>query len=218
MAAALSQLPLQRVRHFKRVVFFLALVPLARLLWLGFNDGLGANPVEFIARSTGFWTLTFLTLTLAVTPLRRLLGWSWLLRLRRMLGLYAFFYGCLHFSTYLVLDQFFDLAAIVQDVAKRPYITVGFTCFLLLIPLAATSTDRVIRRLGARRWQKLHRLVYLIGIGGVIHFWWLVKADVTQPALFAAALFVLLGSRVVHALRRRALFSWRAGRAGVEVE
>jgi sulfoxide reductase heme-binding subunit YedZ len=128
-----------------------------------------------------------------------------------MLGLYAFFYACLHFSTYLVLDQFFDLAAIGQDVVKRPYITVGFTCFLLLIPLAVTSSDRMIRRLGARRWQRLHRLVYLIGIGGVIHFWWLVKADVTQPALFAATLLVLLGSRVVHALRSRALSLWRTG-------
>ncbi|WP_333839475.1 sulfite oxidase heme-binding subunit YedZ [Pelomicrobium sp.] len=211
MATTLAYLPLERVRRLKRVVFFLALAPLARLLWLGFHDGLGANPVEFITRSTGFWTLTFLTLTLAVTPLRRLLGWPWLLRLRRMLGLYAFFYACLHFSTYLVLDQFFDLAAIGQDVVKRPYITVGFTCFLLLIPLAVTSSDRMIRRLGARRWQRLHRLVYLIGIGGVIHFWWLVKADVTQPALFAATLLVLLGSRVVHALRSRALSLWRTG-------
>lgn len=218
MAATPAQPPLERVRDLKRVLFFLGLAPLARLVWLGFNDGLGANPVEFITRSTGFWTLTFLTLTLAVTPLRRLLGWPWLLRLRRMLGLYAFFYACLHFSTYLVLDQFFDLAAIVQDVAKRPYVTVGFTCFLLLIPLAATSTDRMIRRLGARRWQRLHRLVYVIGIGGVVHFWWLVKADVTRPALFAAALVLLLGSRVVHAFRSRAPSLWRAGRAGVEAE
>ncbi len=218
MLAIAAQLSRERVRDVKRLLFFLGLVPLARLVWLGFNDGLGANPVEFITRSTGFWTLTFLTLTLAVTPLRRLFGWPWLLRLRRMLGLFAFFYACLHFSTYLVLDQFFDLRAIVQDVAKRPYITVGFTCFLLLIPLAVTSTDCMIRRLGPRRWQRLHRLIYVIGIGGVVHFWWLVKADVTRPALFAATLVLLLGSRVVHAFRGRAPSLWRGRRAGVEAK
>ncbi|PZP65136.1 MAG: sulfoxide reductase heme-binding subunit YedZ [Azospira oryzae] len=201
----LAQLPAVHAERLKRILFVLCLLPLARWIWLGFNDGLGANPVEFIIRSTGFWALAFLAITLAVTPLRRWLQWPWLLRLRRMLGLYAFFYACLHFAAYLVLDQFFDLAAIVEDVVKRPYITVGFTSFVLLVPLAITSTDGMIRRLGGRRWRRLHRLVYAIGVGGVIHFWWLVKADITQPFLYAIALGVLLGERVVHHLRIRVL-------------
>lgn len=180
-----------------RISLFLAcLIPLARLLWLGFDDGLGANPIEFITRSSGTWTLTFLLVTLAITPLRHLSGWQWPLRLRRMLGLFAFFYACLHFTTYFWLDQFFDLAAIYQDIFKRPFITIGFTSFLLLIPLAATSTQAMMRRLGGRNWQRLHRLVYLVAAGGVVHYWWLVKKDVTQPAIYAAVLALLLGCRL----------------------
>jgi sulfoxide reductase heme-binding subunit YedZ len=185
----------------KAALFVLALVPLARLVAAAFTGGLGVNPIEFVTRSTGTWTLSLLLITLAVTPLRRVTGWNWLIRLRRMLGLFAFFYACLHFTTYVWLDQFFDPAAIVKDVVKRPFITVGFSAFVLLIPLAATSTHAMVRRLGGKAWQRLHYLVYLIATLGVVHYWWLVKKDVTQPMLFAAALAVLLGYRVVHQLR-----------------
>ena len=141
--------------------------------------------------------LRFLLITLAVTPLRQLSGWNWLIRFRRMLGLFAFFYALLHFTTYLVLDQYFDLQAIVEDVIKRPYITVGFLAFILLIPLAATSTKAMMKRLG-RHWQRLHRLLYGISILGILHFIWLVKADLLEPLLYAAILAVLLGQRLWH--------------------
>lgn len=179
----------------KAVLFFVCLIPLARLAWLGYSDGLGANPIEFITRSTGTWTLVLLLVTLSITPLRRLTGYNALIRLRRMLGLFAFFYACLHFTTYIWLDQFFELVSILKDIKKRPFITVGFACFVLLLPLAATSTNAMMRRLG-RRWQPLHRLVYLIAIGGVVHYWWLVKKDITQPALYALVLAILLGYRL----------------------
>jgi sulfoxide reductase heme-binding subunit YedZ len=184
-------------------VFLACLLPLARLVWLGVNDGLGANPIEFITRSLGTWTLTFLLITLTATPLRKLTGWQWPLRLRRMFGLFVFFYVCLHFTTYIWLDQFFDLHAIYKDVLKRPFITVGFANFLLLIPLAITSTNKMVKRLGGRNWLRLHRLIYLIAIGGVVHYWWLVKKDTTQPAIYAAVLTVLLGYRVTAAARRK---------------
>ncbi|MDO9189839.1 MAG: protein-methionine-sulfoxide reductase heme-binding subunit MsrQ, partial [Sulfurimicrobium sp.] len=177
-------------------LFLACLLPLARLLWLSFNGGLGANPIEFITRSTGTWTLSFLLITLAITPLRRLSGWQWPIRVRRMLGLFAFFYACLHFTTYVWLDQFFDPTSIYQDIFKRPFITIGFASFLLLIPLAATSTQAMMRRLGGRNWHRLHRLVYLVAIGGVVHYWWLVKKDVTEPAIYAAVLALLLGYRL----------------------
>jgi len=186
----------------KAWVFLAALIPFGKLLWLGFNDGLGANPIEKITRTTGWWTLAFLMITLTATPLRILSGWGWPIRFRRMLGLYAFFYASLHFSTYLVLDQFFDWPAIVKDISKRPYITVGFPAFVLLIPLAVTSTNKMVQRLGAKRWKQLHRLVYVIAIAGVVHFWWLVKKDITEPVQFAWVLAVLLGFRVVVALRK----------------
>jgi len=186
----------------KAVLFFVCLIPLGRLVWLAFNGGLGANPIEFVTRSTGTWTLVFLLITLSITPLRKLTGQNTLIRVRRMLGLFAFFYACLHFTTYIWLDQFFELAAILKDIKKRPFITVGFACFVLLLPLAATSTNAMMRRLG-RRWQQLHRLVYLIGIGGVVHYWWLVKKDITQPALYALVLALLLGYRLVVWLQAR---------------
>ena len=186
----------------KPVVFVIALVPLTILIYKIVSNDLGANPVESINRFTGDWVLRFLLITLAVTPLRRLFGWNSLLRYRRMLGLFAFFYVCLHFLSYAWLDQYFVLPDIVKDVAKRPYITVGFACFLMLIPLAATSTNAMIRRLGARRWQQLHRLIYLIGIGGIVHFLWLVKSDLTQPLIYGAILAVLLGFRVWDRSRR----------------
>jgi methionine sulfoxide reductase heme-binding subunit len=193
----------QKVRWlFKPALFVLALVPLALLIQRGVSNDLGANPVETINRFTGEWVLRFLLITLAVTPLRRLSGWNSLLRYRRMLGLFAFFYVCLHFLSYVWLDQYFVFPDILKDVAKRPYITVGFASFLMLIPLAATSTNGMVRRLGARRWQRLHRLVYLIGIGGIIHFLWLVKSDVTQPVIYGALLAALLGFRLWDKARR----------------
>src|SRR6185436_5238624 len=199
---SLAQPKQQRIKWLKAAVFALCLIPLAHLTWLGTHHGLGANPIEYITRSTGFWTLTFLLITLTVTPLRRLSGWNWLLRLRRMLGLFAFFYVCLHFTTYIWLDQFFDLADMVKDIAKRPFITVGFSAFLLLIPLAATSTNAMVKRLGGRRWQLLHRMVYVIAILGVLHFWWLVKKDITEPLIFGSLLGLLFLARLVYAARK----------------
>jgi sulfoxide reductase heme-binding subunit YedZ len=198
----LQQLKAEQVRWIKAAAFVLCLVPLALLTWRGFNHGLGANPIEYITHSTGWWTLAFLLITLTVTPLRRLTNWNWLLRLRRMLGLFAFFYACLHFTTYIWLDQFFDLMSIGKDIVKRPFITVGFAAFVLLTPLAATSTSAMVKRLGAKRWQLLHRLVYAIAICGVVHFWWLVKKDVTEPLIFALLLAVLLAARLVWRARR----------------
>ncbi|MCX7099247.1 MAG: sulfoxide reductase heme-binding subunit YedZ [Methylococcales bacterium] len=184
------------------IVFILALLPLAKLGYAALQDGLGANPIEKITRNTGYWTLTFLLVTLTATPLKRLFGWLWPIRLRRMLGLFAFFYGSLHFSTYLVLDQFFDWQGILKDIIKRPYITIGFPAYLLMLPLALTSTNAMIRRLGGKRWQALHRLVYVSAIGGVIHYWWLVKKDLSNPLTFAVLLSLLLAIR---------LFYWWAG-------
>ncbi|MBW8370435.1 MAG: sulfoxide reductase heme-binding subunit YedZ [Thiobacillus sp.] len=183
------------LRNPKLWVFGVCLLPLLRLIVLGSIDGLGANPIEFITRSTGTWTLTGLLVTLSVTPLRRLTGRSDLIRYRRMFGLFTFFYAALHFVTYVWLDQFFDPAAIAKDVVKRPFITVGFTAFMLLIPLAATSTHAMMRRLG-RRWQQLHRLVYPIALLGVTHYLWLVKKDLTEPLIYGAVLVVLLALRL----------------------
>jgi sulfoxide reductase heme-binding subunit YedZ len=173
-------------------VFLLCLVPLGVLVWRALAANLGANPVEFIQHATGDWTLRFLVITLSITPLRKLLKLPELIRFRRMLGLFAFFYACLHFLIYLGPDQSFDLAAMWKDVAKRPFITVGFTAFVLLIPLATTSTAGWIRRLGGRRWQMLHRLIYISAICGVIHYYWLVKSAVLRPLTYGAIVAVLL--------------------------
>ena len=187
----------------KATLFVAALVPFVRLaisaVW--FPDALGANPAEYITRSLGDWCLRFLLITLAVTPLRRISGWSWLLRLRRMLGLFAFFYGVVHFTSYIAFDHVFDAAAILKDILKRPFITVGFAALALMAPLAATSTNAMVRRLGARGWRALHRLIYPIAALGVLHFWWMVKRDVTEPAIYAIILAVLLGYRVATYLR-----------------
>lgn len=191
------------VRAVKAALFVLALGPLARLVAGAPLGLLGVNPVELIQRSTGTWTLVFLLATLAVTPLRRLARWNWLASLRRMLGLYAFFYAALHFTTFVWLEHFFDPAAIAKDIGKRPFITIGFAAFVMLIPLAVTSTNAMVRRLGGRNWAALHRLAYAIAICGVIHYWWLVKRDVTQPAIYALVLVLLLGYRAVSATRRR---------------
>jgi sulfoxide reductase heme-binding subunit YedZ len=191
------------VAALKAIVFVAALAPLARLVaGLAFYpEWLGANPAEFITRSTGNWTLRFLLATLAVTPLRKALGWHWLAGLRRMLGLFAFFYGLVHLSSYVAFDHVFDVADILKDIVQRPFITVGSAALVLMLPLALTSTDRMVRRLGAKRWRALHRLVYLIAPLGVLHFWWMVKADIREPALYAAILAGLFGYRVVAAVR-----------------
>ena len=175
----------------KRSLFCVALLPLARLIWLGFTDQLGANPIEFIEHSTGTWALVILLLSLAITPLRWLSHWGWLLALRRMLGLFMFFYACLHFLAYLWLDHWFDWPAIAKDIAKHPYVLVGFLAFILSIPLAATSSDTMMRKLG-KRWKTLHQLVYLIAILAVLHYLWLVKQDISQPLIYAAILAGLL--------------------------
>jgi sulfoxide reductase heme-binding subunit YedZ len=169
---------------------------LVRLGWKAYNGLLGANPIEVITHSTGDWTLIFLCGTLAVSPLRMLTKQYWLIRFRRMLGLFAMFYGTLHFTTYIWLDKFFDVHEIVKDVAKRPFITMGFTAFVLMIPLAITSTRGWISRLGGKRWNLLHRLIYFSAIAGVIHYVWLVKKDLTKPLEYAAVLTVLLGYRL----------------------
>ncbi|HWP57572.1 MAG TPA: protein-methionine-sulfoxide reductase heme-binding subunit MsrQ [Candidatus Acidoferrales bacterium] len=184
------------MKRLKAAAFFACLAPLGLLVWDGYTDNLGANPIEAITRASGKWTLIFILITLAVTPLRKITGWRDLIKLRRMLGLYAFFYGCLHFLTYVWLDQFFDWGAIAKDVIKRPFITAGFVSFVLLIPLAATSTAAMIRRLG-KRWRQLHRLIYVSALGGVLHFLWLVKADIRRPALYGSILAVLLAVRLV---------------------
>ena len=193
----LWQPSLRQLTALKLALFCLCLVPLARLAWGAWHDALGANPIEFIQRFLGTWTLNFLLITLAVSPLRKLSGWHWLLRLRRMLGLYAFCYALLHLVSYLWLDQFFDWQAIAKDIVKRPFITVGMSAFILLLPLAMTSSNAMVRRLGGRRWQQLHRSVYAIAIFGVVHYWWLVKLDITLPAIYAVLLAILLGIRAL---------------------
>ena len=188
----------------KTLVFLACLVPLGRLVEKGIVGNLGANPIEVITHSTGLWTLIFLLIALGITPLRKLAGIPSLIRFRRMVGLFAFFYGTLHFLTYVWLDQFFDVQHMVKDVIKRPFITVGFTGFVLLIPLAVTSTRGMIQRLGGKRWQWLHRLIYVSAAAGVLHFLWLVKRDRTEPAIYAAILTALLVYRVLMWLRPQA--------------
>ena len=180
----------------KVVVFSLCLVPLGMLVLRAVQGNLTANPIEFITHTTGDWTLRFLVITLAITPLRKILRLPQLIRFRRMLGLFAFFYACLHFSTWIGLDKFFDWREMWKDVQKRRFITVGFTGFVLMIPLAITSTAGWIRRLGGKRWQMLHRAIYFSAIAGVIHYYWLVKSDVRKPLQYAAMVGVLLAWRL----------------------
>ena len=184
----------------KPFVFLACLIPALLLGWDAFTGGLGVNPIEDITHRTGDWALRFLLVTLAVTPLRRLAGWNGLVRFRRMVGLFAFFYAVLHFSTYLVFDHFFDLLLIIDDVAERKYVTAGFVGFVLMIPLAVTSTQGWIRRLG-KRWTALHRLVYASAVAGVVHFLWLVKIDIGEPLIYAVILAILLGARLAHRYR-----------------
>ncbi len=196
--------PQRALAFAKPFVFAASLIPFALLARMVLADQLGPNPVETLNRFTGDWTLRFLLITLAVTPLRQLSGWHSLMRLRRMLGLFAFFYACLHFLSWIWIDKLFEAHEIVKDVAKRPFITVGFTSFVLLIPLAATSTNGMVRRLGGARWRALHRLVYAVGVGGVIHFLWLVKSDIREPMVYATILAFLLGYRLWRYRRRAA--------------
>lgn len=196
------------IKFAKLVLFINALVPVALLGWDAYRRNLGANPLEFITRTTGTLTLVFLIISLAVTPLRKILGLPWMIKFRRMTGLYAFFYGALHLLTYLWFDKVFDFSAVVEDTTKRPFILFGMLCFFLMVPLAITSTNGMIRRLGGRRWNRLHKLVYIAAIAGVTHYWMLVKADTRIPLTFAAVLAVLLGYRLLaaifpHALERR---------------
>lgn len=193
------------VKWIKPPVFLLCLVPFLHLAWKAWRQDLGANPVEEISTTTGIWTLNFLVITLAVSPLRKITRQPWLVRFRRMFGLFAFFYVCLHFTAYIWLDQNLDLASTLKDVAKRPFITAGFAAFLLLIPLALTSTSGWIRRLGGARWQMLHRLIYLAGIAGGVHYYWKVKSDVRQPVLYLSIIGLLLGFRLIaHLMEQRA--------------
>jgi sulfoxide reductase heme-binding subunit YedZ len=198
-------MPLRRIlgnRWSKIPVFALCLFPGLLLAWKAFAGDLGANPIEFITHWTGDWTIRFLCITLSITPLRRLVGLPELIRFRRMLGLFAFFYASLHFLTWFVLDKFFDWNEIAKDVVKRPFITAGFTAFVLLIPLAVTSTTGWIRRLGGKGWQMLHRLIYVSACAGVVHYYWLVKSDIRLPLMYGAIVTVLLAYRLVTALMK----------------
>ena len=184
------------VKFNKILIFINSLVPLALLFWDGFYGNLGANPVEFFLRTTGVLTLIFLFITLTITPLRKIYGWNNLIKFRRMLGLFAFFYAFLHLTTYSVFDKSLSLSAIISDVWQRPFIALGMLAFFLLVPLAITSTNKMIKRLGGKNWARLHKLTYAIAILGIIHFWMIVKSDVTYPFLFALILACLLGYRI----------------------
>ena len=200
----MKKVPERILRAIKVLLFLACLGPLGVLTWKALHELLGANPVDVITRSTGKWTLVFLLLTLSVTPVRRLLAMPWLIRFRRMLGLYAFFYGTLHLMTYVWLDKFFDVHAMLHDIAKRKFITAGMTGVALMVPLVLTSTSGWIRRLGGKRWQKLHRLIYFSAAAGVVHFLWLVKADRRRPLAYGAVLATLLLFRLATWLLARA--------------
>ncbi len=192
-------------RWIRVLVFLASLAPVFWACWRAWHQDLTANPIEYITRYTGDWTLRFIVFTLAVTPLRKLLGLPDLIRFRRMIGLFAFFYGTLHFVTYIWLDKFFDLQDMWKDVAKRPFITAGFVAFVLMIPLAVTSTTGWIRRMGGKRWQWLHRAIYITGMAGVVHYYWLVKSDIRLPAMYGAFVGVLLLYRILSwAFKRKA--------------
>jgi sulfoxide reductase heme-binding subunit YedZ len=187
----------------KPAVWIACLAPVFRLAHLARSGGLGANPIEFVTLSTGTWALVFLLTTLAITPLRIATGWNAATRLRRLLGLFSFFYATLHFITYIWLDKFFDVADMISDIGRRPFITAGFAAFVLMVPLAATSTAGAIRLLGGRGWRMLHRLIYLCAAAAAVHFWWKVKADIRGPAIYGVILAVLLGFRIAVRLLRK---------------
>lgn len=181
----------------KTFIFLLCLIPLTRLVWLGFHDDLSANPVEFVERSTGFWALFILLATLSLTPIRLITGTAWQIQMRRMLGLFMFFYACLHIVTYVWLDFSFIWTDITKDIAKHPRILVGFAAFMLTVPLALTSTNNMMKRLGGK-WKKLHRLVYAVATLAIVHFWWLVKKDIREPLFYALVLALLFGIRIYY--------------------
>lgn len=183
-------------RFSKFVIFTNALVPLAMLLWDVYHKRVGANPLEFVTRTTGMLTLVFLTITLAVTPVRKITGLNWLVKFRRLLGLFAFFYGFLHLMTYLWFDRYFNLKSVPGDIASRPFIAIGMLAFFLMVPLAITSTNNMIKRLGGKRWNKLHKLIYAAGVAGALHYWLLVKSDTRIPLTFGFILLLLLGHRL----------------------
>jgi len=188
--------------YIKNIILLLSIIPLTRLFILGLNDGLGANPIEFVERSTGLWSLVFLMITLSMTPLRQWSGINNFIQYRRMLGLLMFFYASLHIISYVWLDHWFDITEISKDIIKHPYVLVGFTAFLFTVPLAITSTKAMMKRLGGR-WKLLHKLVYLIGILAVLHFLWLVKKDHTEPLIYASVFLSLIALRIAHKFRRR---------------
>jgi sulfoxide reductase heme-binding subunit YedZ len=198
-------------RFLKPVLFLACLAPLGRLVWRGFHADLGANPIEAITHGTGDWTLRFLLLTLSITPLRKITRQYWLINWRRMLGLFAFFYGTLHLMTWLWLDKFFDVHEMLADIAKRKFITAGMTAFALMIPLALTSTKWSIRKLGGKRWQALHRLIYFSATAGVIHYIWLVKADLKKPLEYAFVLGVLVAYRMAAWIAARSRAAAKVG-------
>jgi methionine sulfoxide reductase heme-binding subunit len=191
------------IQILKPMVFLLALLPLGFLAWRAWAGELSANPIKDVTEETGIWTLRFLLITLTITPLRKISRWPPLARFRRMIGLFAFFYGSLHFVTYIYLDQFFAFDEILKDVAKRPFITVGFSAFLMMIPLALTSPKIIVQWMGGRNWRRLHRLVYFTALGGVIHYLWLVKADTQRPLMYGGVLAALLGYRLWEYIRSR---------------
>lgn len=195
-------LTLQSGKKIKPVLFILLLVPLVMLAYQFYSKGFGANPIETINRYTGDWALRILLLTLAISPIIRITRWNNIIQYRRMIGLFAFFYVCIHLTSYIVLDQFFDFSEIIDDVFKRPFITAGFSAFILLIPLAITSTNKMVERL-QYRWIQLHRLVYVIAMLAVLHFWWMVKVDTREPMIYAIILAVLLGFRLVYYIKRK---------------
>ena len=195
-------------RFTKLVLFVNGLVPLALLLWDVWRKRVGANPLEFVTRTTGMLTLVFLFLTLTVSPLRRITGANWLIKFRRMLGVFAFFYGLLHLLTYVAFDRFFRFATVPGDIVRRPFIAIGMTAFLLMLPLAITSTDAMIKRLGGKRWARLHRIVYAAAVLGVLHYYMLVKSDVRLPLTFAFLLAVLLGFRAFAKYHQASRATW----------
>ncbi len=213
--ARLAMLSPAAVRRVKVALWLLALLPFARLLYLGATNQFGANPLEFVTRSTGTWTLVMLCATLTITPLRRLTGWNWLIRLRRMLGLFTCFYAVQPFLLWIGVDRRFDLAYMLKDVTKRPFITMGFTAFVLLIPLAATSTNGMVRRLGGKRWQALHKLVYAIAVLAILHYWWhkAGKHDFAEVSVYATVVAGLRGARVWWWWRARPVGAGQGGKS-----
>lgn len=193
---------MSRISFFKIAIFTLALLPLVRLVYGAFTNNLGVNPVEFMTRNTGDWAMYFLLMTLSITPLRKITQWAWLIKFRRMLGLYVFFYACLHFLTYIWFDQFFNLSEIIKDIIKRPFITIGFTSLLLLTPLAITSNQFMIRRM-KKNWQKLHRLVYPISLLVMLHYFMMIKADYKEALIYLVILLILLAFRLPFLSQKR---------------